>query len=222
MATLLDNYEQQYAVLTAEITCKIGKLTKSDETEKKNIISELEKSFEEANELMEQMELEIREIDPSFRPRLKTRVDSYKAELSRLLQDFNSAKSSQFKSDGFYNQTDSYKELGNISLEQKQRLLDTSEIIERTGNHLANGYRIVLETEEIGNEVLQNLNSQRETIQKSRSRLRETNANLNRSSRIMNAMIARSLQHRFILLGVGTIFFLTCLYGVYRIFTRIF
>lgn len=49
---------------------------------------------------MEQMELEIREIDPSFRPRLKTRVDSYKAELSRLLQDFNSAKSSQFKSDG--------------------------------------------------------------------------------------------------------------------------
>lgn len=55
--------------------------------------------------------------------------------------------------------------------EQKQRLLDNSERIERSGNHLNTGYQILLETEEIGSQVLRDLNSQRETIQKSRSRV---------------------------------------------------
>lgn len=56
--------------------------------------------------------------------------------------------------------------------EQKLRLLDNSERLERTGRHLTTGYRIILETEEIGSHVLQDLHAQRETIQKSRSRVR--------------------------------------------------
>jgi vesicle transport through interaction with t-SNAREs protein 1 len=56
--------------------------------------------------------------------------------------------------------------------EQKLRLLDNSERLERTGHHLTTGYRIILETEEIGSQVLQDLHAQRETIQKSRSRVR--------------------------------------------------
>jgi vesicle transport through interaction with t-SNAREs protein 1 len=56
--------------------------------------------------------------------------------------------------------------------EQKLRLLDNSERLERTGRQLTTGYRIILETEEIGSQVLQDLHTQRETIQKSRSRVR--------------------------------------------------
>jgi hypothetical protein len=56
--------------------------------------------------------------------------------------------------------------------EQKLRLLDNSERLERTGRHLTTGYRIILETEEIGSQVLQDLHAQHETIQKSRSRVR--------------------------------------------------
>lgn len=56
--------------------------------------------------------------------------------------------------------------------EQKLRLLDNSERLERTGRHLTTGYRIILETEEIASQVLQDLHAQHETIQKSRSRVR--------------------------------------------------
>lgn len=59
-----------------------------------------------------------------------------------------------------------------MNTEQKQRLLDTAELIEETGKHLANGYRIAIETEEIGSKMLQNLHSQRETIQSSLNRVR--------------------------------------------------
>lgn len=42
------------------------------------------------------MELEVREVEASQRPRLRTRVDSYQAELRRLKQDFQNASSTSY------------------------------------------------------------------------------------------------------------------------------
>lgn len=62
---------------------------------------------------------------------------------------------------------------GELSLreEQKQRLLDSSERIERTNNKLVESYSILLETEDVGNNILRDLHSQKETIQNSRARV---------------------------------------------------
>ncbi|XP_021920864.1 vesicle transport through interaction with t-SNAREs homolog 1A isoform X3 [Zootermopsis nevadensis] len=169
MASLMENYEQQYAVLTADITAKIGKLTSSHGADKKTLVLDVERHMEEAQELLEQMELEVREVEASTRPRLRTRVDSYRAELGRLSQEFMKVRSPPFQ-DGLFGQDDVYGSGVSMNEEQKLRLLDNSERLERTGHHLTTGYRIILETEEIGSQVLQDLHAQRETIQKSRSR----------------------------------------------------
>ena len=66
---------------------------------------------------------------------------------------------------------------GGLQEEQRQRLLDNSERVERTGRQLSAGYRIALETEEIGTEVLRDLHSQRETIHRARSRVSNNNDN---------------------------------------------
>jgi len=47
------------------------------------------------------MELEVREVETSIRPRLRTRVDSYRVELGRLSQEFVKARSPPFQ-DGLY------------------------------------------------------------------------------------------------------------------------
>jgi hypothetical protein len=47
------------------------------------------------------MELEVREVEASARPRLRTRVDSYRAELGRLSQEFMKVRSPPFQ-DGMY------------------------------------------------------------------------------------------------------------------------
>lgn len=60
-----------------------------------------------------------------------------------------------------------------VKEEQRQRLLNNSERLERTGNQLLSGYRTVIETEEVGNQVLQDLAIQRETIQRARSRVKK-------------------------------------------------
>jgi len=61
-----------------------------------------------------------------------------------------------------------------IREEQRQRLLNNSELLENTGNMLNAGYRATIEAEEIGARVLQDLNNQRETIQRARSRVRHS------------------------------------------------
>lgn len=151
------------------------------------------------------MGLEIQDVDSTTKASFTSRLNCYQAELKRLTQEFQNAKSEtqvqMYDSSDFDELTTS-----GITSEQQRRLLDNSERIERTGNRLAEGYKTALETERIGATVLQDLSSQRETLQKSRSRLREANEDLRQSSRIMNSMIMRSLRERAVLFGVITIF----------------
>ncbi|XP_033230432.1 vesicle transport through interaction with t-SNAREs homolog 1A [Belonocnema kinseyi] len=196
MATLIDNYEQQYAVLTADITAKIGRISVLNGSEKRPFIQDVDRELEEAQELLEQMELEVRGVSGAGRDRLRGRVESHRAELKRLTQEFETAKKpkSEIVDLGLEESWNN-----GITEEQRKRLLDASERVDRTGRTLQNGYRMVLETEEIGTQVLKDLHDQRETIQRSRGRLRDTDAELGRGSRLLSGMILRALQQRLIL-----------------------
>lgn len=118
---------------------------------------------------LEQMELEVREVESIKRQRCRTKLDCYRAELKRLTLEYIKARSVKQAALGY----DSAEELNDvrISSDQKQRLLDNSERLERSGRKLEEGYRVIVETQDIGNQVLVNLNEQRETIQRSRARV---------------------------------------------------
>ncbi|XP_075980192.1 vesicle transport through interaction with t-SNAREs homolog 1A-like [Anticarsia gemmatalis] len=205
MATLIQSYEQQYSVLTADITAKIGRLKTGNEDNRDQLSREILANFEEANDLLEQLELESRGAGAG------SRVAAYRAELQRVREEYRSVgnNSSTYNMD-----TDEvYDDWG--ANEQQRKLLDNTERLERTGKSLTEGYRVVLETEQIGAAVLQDLSVQRESIQRSRGRLRETDEQLNRSTRLMNSMIMRALQDRFVLIMVFLILGVLLLVGVY-------
>ncbi|POI30369.1 hypothetical protein CIB84_005881, partial [Bambusicola thoracicus] len=56
--------------------------------EKKQMVANIEKQLEEARELLEQMELEVREIPPQSRGMYSSRMRSYKQEMGKLEADF--------------------------------------------------------------------------------------------------------------------------------------
>lgn len=64
-----------------------------------------------------------------------------------------------------------FAESEDVTSEQKQRLLYTSERLNRSGIELDNTYRIAVETEEIGSQILTDLNRQRETMHNSFNRV---------------------------------------------------
>ncbi|XP_066589519.1 vesicle transport through interaction with t-SNAREs homolog 1A-like isoform X2 [Prorops nasuta] len=215
MANLIDNYEQQYAVLTADITAKICRIRLQGE--RRVYVQDVDRQIEEAQELLEQMELEVREMNGKTRDRLKAQMESHRAELKRLTQEFQASK----KLDNMNETNVDESWDNNVTEDQRKRLLDVSDRIDRNGRTLQNGYRMVLETEEIGTEVLKDLHDQRETIQRSRGRLRETDADLGRGSRILTGMIMRGLQQRLILAAVAlTLIIVVCLVIYYSVTSK--
>lgn len=73
----------------------------------------------------------------------------------------------------------------------------------------------MLETEQIGTQVLQDLSDQRETIQRARGRLRETDAELGRSSRLLNSMMMRAMRDKIVLISVAIALFLVLFLSIY-------
>lgn len=114
------------------------------------------------------MTLEIGGADSSQKSSLLSRLNCYQAELKRLKQEFVNAKNDIQVL--LYDSSD-FDDTSGLNEQQKQRLLDNSERIERTGNRLEEGYRTILETEQIGADVLRDLSGQREGIERSRARV---------------------------------------------------
>ncbi|OQR74501.1 vesicle transport through interaction with t-SNAREs1A-like, partial [Tropilaelaps mercedesae] len=85
---LMDDFEQQYAILSAEITTKISFLTSAGDVEKHKSVREIERLLEEAHELLEQMELEVLPMAPELKSKYANRVRSYQVELKRLKQEY--------------------------------------------------------------------------------------------------------------------------------------
>ncbi|XP_044294796.1 vesicle transport through interaction with t-SNAREs homolog 1A isoform X7 [Varanus komodoensis] len=187
MSSDFEGYEQDFSVLTAEITNRIGKVPKLLGDEKRQMVSNVEKQLEEARELLEQMELEVREIPPQSRGMYSSRMRSYNQEMEKLEADFKRSRIAY--SDEVRNEL--LGDDGNSSEIQRAHLLDNTERLERSSRRLEAGYQIAVETEQIGQDILENLSHDREKIQRARERLRETDANLGKSSRILTGMLRR-------------------------------
>ncbi|KAH8339018.1 hypothetical protein KR074_000742 [Drosophila pseudoananassae] len=207
--SLLDQYEQQYAALIAEITAHIGRLQQqSNSSDRHELCGKIDTSLPEAQELLEQMGLEVRELNPAQRTSFNGKLQVAQAEFKRLQAEYRQTRDKQRAQANTFTTLDlgdSYEDVS-ISTDQRQRLLDNSERIERTGNRLTEGYRVALETEQMGAQVLNDLHHQRETLQGARARLRETNAELGRASRTLNTMMLRALREKVVLYGVGVCF----------------
>ncbi|XP_072523431.1 vesicle transport through interaction with t-SNAREs homolog 1A isoform X1 [Salminus brasiliensis] len=218
MSSDFEAYEQEFGTLTADITNKVGRIPKLSGEEKTQLVLNVDKQLEEVRELLEQMDLEVREIPVQSRAMYNGRLKSYKQEMEKLEKDFKRSRIAY--SDEVRNELlgddGSSSENQLIKLrEERAHLLDNTERLERSSRRLEAGYQIAVETEQIGQEILSNLHSDREKIQRSRDRLRETDTNLGKSSRILTGMLRRIIQNRILVFILGAIILLTIVLAIY-------
>lgn len=129
--------------------------------DRKSLIAEINLSFEEGQDLLEQIKLEIDGVfltensfvsnmcwkfasfkNPERRSSHQTRLQAYSQELKRLKDDFDQNKN---KNHSILNslEDESEDEL-DIQIDQKRRLLDNSSRLEKTGRQIEDGYRIAI------------------------------------------------------------------------------
>ncbi|KAG5855166.1 hypothetical protein ANANG_G00046110 [Anguilla anguilla] len=92
MSSDFESYEQDFGTLTAEITNKIGRIPKLGGEEKTQLVLNVDKQLEEVRELLEQMDLEVREIPVQSRGMYSNRLKSYKQEVEKLEKDFKRSR----------------------------------------------------------------------------------------------------------------------------------
>ncbi|XP_068112673.1 vesicle transport through interaction with t-SNAREs homolog 1A isoform X1 [Hyperolius riggenbachi] len=218
MSADFQGYEQDYSVLTAEITSRIGRIPRLVGEEKKQMVINVEKQLDEAKELLEQMDLEVREIPVQSRGMYSSRMRSYKQEMSKLEADFKRSRiaySDEVRNELLGDDGNSSESQLIKLREERAHLLDNTEVLERSSRRLEAGYQIAVETEQIGQNILENLSQDREKIQRSRERLRETDTNLGKSSRILTGMLRRIIQNRLLLVVLAVIIVFTIVLAIY-------
>ncbi|CAD5221191.1 unnamed protein product [Bursaphelenchus okinawaensis] len=210
---LLQEFEQNYSVSTADITAKIGQLQSLLPSERTTAINEIRRLLSEVEDLLEQMELSVRELEvgSTERNRYENSVRSFRTDRKNLENEFKKAvQRLQRASD-----RDELFEDG-LSVDQEDQLIANTERLERTSRKIQDAYRVTVETEDIGNTVLENLSSQRETLHRARDRLRVGDAELSSSNRLLGVMIQRVIQNRLILLVVAVVMMFFLLVFMYR------
>lgn len=212
---LLSDFEHQYSVQTAEITARIGRLRDLDQNGRVEGIQQIQRLLVDVENLLEQMELTVRELMPSSAERSKyeLRVRSYRNDKKQLDAELEKAVQ-RLKDNADRDELLAYD--NQISLNQQDQLIENTERLERTSRRLQDTYRMVIETDQIGTEVLNDLSSQRETIMRARERMRQADRDLNRSHKMLSVMIRRIIQNRLLLLIVAVLLLFSLLFIIYK------
>jgi len=226
---VIRGYEQDLSATCADITLLTGKLRlAASQNEVDSMSAQLEVLFSDAQETLEQIELESHTLEAGAREKVKTRMTSYQAELRRQQDQVASSKTEAGeRSDrlellsrpgghhGQHNGGGEEFQGGENSL----LLAETEEILSEAGRQLHDGRRLLEETQEVGAGVLGDLHNQRETIQRSRSRLKDVEGGLGESSSILGKMMWRAQQNKLVLAAVGIVVLLVASYTVYHLAT---
>ena len=152
------------------------------------------------------MDLEARSLqNPSVKTPLLAKLRDYKAELQRLKRESQvAAKAASTAANR--SQLLAGAELDDMgaptSSSQRERMLQTTERLDRTGDRIREGKRNLLETEELGVSILQDLHRQRETITSAREHIHGADDNIGRSRRILAAMGRRAMANKVMMYGI--------------------
>merc|ERR1712150_281140 len=225
----LKSYQSAYASLTAEITANLSQIGQNlkldalpeDSIDTKTLLERIDKSFEDASDLFEQMELEIREIPSAEeKSRQNNHLASFKAELKRLQLEYNSTRRRVQRKTLLNNHSEedsNYLEVEVIN-SAKDRLIDNTENLERSTRKLEQGQELLQESESVGASVLVDLAQQREILSRSRNRLRNTDDDLGTGSRILSVMIMRVQRSRIVLALIAILVVIAIIVSVYLSF----
>ncbi|POW09314.1 hypothetical protein PSTT_06869 [Puccinia striiformis] len=221
---LFSSYEQEFNDLVISIRNALNVEAKNSVGEqRKAVLRRVERDYEEAEEILSQMDVELQSLDRALKPTISQKLKSYKAELSgfksQIKQAYSQANPTDLNSDSPYQEE---SDLSNSTKErqaQRERLLRSQQVLESSSNRLDSSHRIALETEELGSGILRDLRGQREQIENTRDTLREADGHLDKASNTLNKMIRRMYQQRVIsgvIIAVLVLLILFILYSKFK------
>ncbi|XP_038905554.1 vesicle transport v-SNARE 11-like isoform X2 [Benincasa hispida] len=165
MSEVFEGYERQYCELSANLSRKCSSASALDGEQKKQKLSEIKSGIDEAESLIRKMNLDARSLQPSVKAVLLAKLREYKSDLNNLKSEvqrinfgnLNAAARDELLESGLADTL-------NVSADQRTRLMTTTERLGNMSNRIKDSQRTMLETEDLGVSILEDLHSQRQSL----------------------------------------------------------
>eukprot|EP00002_Diphylleia_rotans_P040769 TRINITY_DN9750_c0_g2_i1.p1 TRINITY_DN9750_c0_g2~~TRINITY_DN9750_c0_g2_i1.p1 ORF type:complete len:221 (-),score=56.62 TRINITY_DN9750_c0_g2_i1:302-964(-) len=203
MSDLFQTYETDFLVQKNEVVRAIDSITSETADVRRQSEKNVDARLKEMDVLIQQMELEVRSLSEpkksTYAARLKdhkSQVSNSKANLKRNLAAAKEAESRSALMDA------SAYELGDISVQQRKKVTGTTDKLHQTSARIQETHRIVLETEEVGTAILAELSDQRDTLERVRGNLGNTQDKLSEAKRVITSMGKRMVTNKIMMLMI--------------------
>ncbi|PKI71375.1 vesicle transport v-SNARE 13-like [Punica granatum] len=200
MSEVFERYERQYCELSANLSRKCYAAAALDGEQKKQKISDVKAGIDEAESLIRKMDLEARSLQPNVKAVLLAKLREYKSDLNNVKTEVKRLTSGGNN----LSARDDLLESGmadalTASADQKGRLMMSTERLNHSGYRIKESRRTMLETEELGVSILQDLHQQRQSLLHANNTLHGVDDNIGRSKRILTSISRRMDRNKWII-----------------------
>lgn len=200
MSQVFEGYERQYCELSANLSKKCTSATILDGEQKKQKISEVKAGLDDADALIRKMDLEARSLPPGVKASLLAKLREYKTDLNNLkteLKRISLANSNQAARDELLES--GMADAMMVAADQRGRLLMSTERLNKSSDRIRESRKVMLETEDLGVSILQDLHQQRQSLLHAHNTLHGVDDNISRSKKILTNMSRRMSRNKWII-----------------------
>ncbi|GAA0140699.1 SNARE protein [Lithospermum erythrorhizon] len=210
MSEAFEQYERQYCELSANLSKKCTSVHLLDGELKKQKLSEIKVGIDEAESMIRKMDLEARSLQPNIKAVLLAKLREYKSDLNNLKSEVKQIISKNLNASA----RDELLESGmadtlTVSADQRTRLMASTERLNKSSDRIREGRRTMLETEELGVSLLQDLHQQRQSLLHADHTLHGVDDNLGRARKIMTNMSRRMNKNKCVIGSIITVLVVT-------------
>ncbi|XP_027369140.1 vesicle transport v-SNARE 13-like isoform X4 [Abrus precatorius] len=167
--------------------------------QKKQKLSDIKADLDDADALIRKMDLEARSLQPSSKASLLAKLREYKTDLNNLKNEVKRVTSANVN----VTARDELLESGRadtfaVSNDQRGRLLMSTERLNQSTDRIKESRKTMLETEDLGVSILQDLHQQRQSLLHAHKTLHGVDDNISKSKKILAAMSRRMSRNKCI------------------------
>ncbi|CAA3001570.1 vesicle transport v-SNARE 13-like [Olea europaea subsp. europaea] len=208
MSEVFEGYERQYCEISANLSKKLTSASLLDGEQKKQKISEVKTGVDDAEALIRKMDLEARGLQPNVKAVLLAKLREYKSDLNNLKSEMKRISSASLNQAA----RDELLEAGmgdtlTVSANQRDRLLVSTERVNKSSDRIQESRKVMLETEDLGIALLQDLHQQRQSLSHANNTLHGVDDNVSRSKRIITSMSRRMNRNKWIIAIIVILYF---------------
>ncbi|CAL4974464.1 unnamed protein product [Urochloa decumbens] len=211
MSEVFESYERQYCEASASLSRKCTAASALDGEKKKQKLSEIQSGVEEAESLIRKMDLEARSLQPSVKAGLLAKLREYKSDLNNVKSELKRISAPNARQ----TTREELLEAGMADTLARGRLMMTTERLNQSTDRIKESRRTMLETEELGVSILQDLHQQRQSLLHTHTTLHGVDDNVIKSKKILALMSKRMDRNKWIIGGIITALVLAILLILY-------